>query len=226
MRCERVQRIVSEALAGGETTLRGEVAVHVRECVVCAKFYEAQRNLFAAMDLGLKDMVAAPVPTSLMPMVRTRMQEGGVRASAFAAWRGVAVAMAVIVVVSLVLVIRRNEEPQAVASRGAIGVPQTFGAASEDSAAVETSATAAQTKKATRVAKTLRAKTAKKMPEVVVLAEEREAFARFVAEVPQEKSAAVALARSAPAPANLPLEIALLEIREMKMKLMERSAEE
>jgi hypothetical protein len=54
--------------------------------------------------------------------------------------------------------------------------------------------------------------------EVIVLAEEREAFLRFAAEVPQERDVALALTRPSRTPPGLPVEIALLRIDEMVVK--------
>ncbi len=61
-------------------------------------------------------------------------------------------------------------------------------------------------------------------PEVIVLAEEREAFAEFVAEVPQEPSVALALTRPSPESADEPLEIALLRIDGLEVKPLESFA--
>ena len=63
-------------------------------------------------------------------------------------------------------------------------------------------------------------------PEVIVLAEEREAFGRFVAKVPENPQKAVALTHAAAVQQDLPVEIALLQIERLKVDLLEPAAEE
>jgi hypothetical protein len=61
---------------------------------------------------------------------------------------------------------------------------------------------------------------------VIVLAEEGEAFVRFVARIPVDPQRAVALTRPAPLQQDLPVEIAILQIEKLKVKLLEPTAEE
>ena len=61
--------------------------------------------------------------------------------------------------------------------------------------------------------------------EVIVLADQREAFARFVAELPKEKEATAGLTRPASEPEGVPVEIALLQIHELKVEPLEPSEE-
>jgi len=63
-------------------------------------------------------------------------------------------------------------------------------------------------------------------PEVIMPAEEREAFARFASKIPANPQAAMTLAYPAPAQQVSPVEIALLQIETMKMDLLEPTAEE
>jgi hypothetical protein len=57
--------------------------------------------------------------------------------------------------------------------------------------------------------------------EVIVLAEEREAFAKFVAAIPSNENVAVALSRPAPSVPGAPVEIALLQVSSMKVDPLE-----
>jgi hypothetical protein len=51
--------------------------------------------------------------------------------------------------------------------------------------------------------------------------EERQAFARFVAELPDEREVALALTRPASALEDVPVEIALLQIESLELKPLE-----
>jgi len=66
---------------------------------------------------------------------------------------------------------------------------------------------------------------AEPVPEVIVLAEERQAFAKLVAELPKEKEVALALTRPAPAVPDVPVEIALLMIGIVEVKPLEVTQE-
>jgi hypothetical protein len=57
-------------------------------------------------------------------------------------------------------------------------------------------------------------------PEVIVLAEEREAFAKFVAEVPEQPQVVVGLTHPAPDTLDAPIEIALLHIDRLEVNLL------
>jgi len=63
-------------------------------------------------------------------------------------------------------------------------------------------------------------------PDVMVFAEEREAFARFVAKVPADPQRVVALTRPAPPGQDPAVEIALLQIETLKVNPLEPVAEE
>lgn len=83
MSCEGYQEKLVETLAAGEGALGGELAAHVRVCVACRKFYEAQVHLFGAIDSGVRAMVNETVSASLLPGVRARMEEARMGSSWF-----------------------------------------------------------------------------------------------------------------------------------------------
>jgi hypothetical protein len=63
-------------------------------------------------------------------------------------------------------------------------------------------------------------------PEVIVLPEERQAFVKFVAELPTERQVALALTQPAPAPEDVPVEIALLQIESLELRPLEGTPRE
>jgi len=75
MNCERYKEKMVEALATEEGALSEELAAHLRACTECGKFYEAQINLFGAIDSGVRAMVNETVPRSLLPGVRAQVAE-------------------------------------------------------------------------------------------------------------------------------------------------------
>jgi hypothetical protein len=64
------------------------------------------------------------------------------------------------------------------------------------------------------------------VPEVIILAEEHQALAKFVAGLPEEKHVALALTRPALAPTDIPVEIALLQIESVEVKSLEGTPRE
>src|SRR5258707_1763583 len=226
MNCERYKEKMVEALARGEGAVHGELAAHVRACGACREFYEAQVDLFGAIDSGVRAMVNETVPASLLPRVRARIEK--VRTPRLVwrpAWSVVAIA-AMILVVSLGFVRRSGslrdagltKAPTAVAIRTET-VP--FAATSREAAS-----TAVNPRRRPGNNTGTRIDRPTEVPEVIVLSEEREAFVRFVARIPVDPHKAVALTRPAPPQQDLPVEIALLQIEKLKVKLLEPTAEE
>jgi len=92
MSCETYREKLQDELLRGDTTLRSEVAAHVRGCADCREFYEAQRWLLGAMDSGVRALVNESVPASLVAGVKARIEAKEVRQSLLS-WRISAVAV-------------------------------------------------------------------------------------------------------------------------------------
>jgi hypothetical protein len=226
MSCEGYRNKLVDALASGESSLAGDVAGHLRACVECKKVYETQVHLFGAIDSGLRAMVNEAVPASLLPRVRARME--ATRAPSLVwrpAWSVVAIA-ALILVVSLSFV--RRSKP--LRDAGLTKAPADVGIRTETVPFTATPREAAPTAVNSRRRPGNKTETRidrpSEVPEVIVLAEEREAFAQFVARIPVDPQKAVALTRPAPPQQDLPVEIALLQIEKLNVKLLEPTAEE
>jgi hypothetical protein len=226
MNCEGYRNKLVDALAGEERALDGELAAHLRACAECKRFYEAQVHLFGAIDSGVRAMVNETVPASLLPDVRARIEE--VRTPRLVwrpAWSVVAIA-AMILVVSLGFVRRRGPLRDAGLIKAPTGVAirtETVPFATTPRKAVSMDANPRRgpgNKTETRIDRP------SEVPEVIVLAEEREAFVRLVAKIPVDPRKAVALTRPAPLQQDLPVEIALLQIEKLKVKLLEPTTEE
>jgi hypothetical protein len=226
MNCEGYQDKLIAALASGESLLDGDVAAHLRVCAECGKFYEAQVHLFGAIDLRVRAMVNKTMPASLLPRVRARIEK--TRAPRLVwrpAWSVVAIA-ATILVVSLGFVRRSGPLRDA----GLIKAPTAAAIRAETvsfaATPTEAASRAVKPRRRPRNKAETRIDRPTEVPEVIVLAEEGEAFVRFVARIPVDPQKAVALTRPAPLQQDLPVEIALLQIEKLKVKLLEPTAEE
>jgi hypothetical protein len=226
MNCQQCQQKILESLAAGAGVAAAEFAVHLNSCAACRHFYAGQQELFLSIDDGLRSLVNRPVPPSLLPSVRARLDEKSIPYSAaLYRWSLTAFAVATILAISVGYSLRRPRatpsasslQPTALASRNVDTARPVEPPQPQPPAKV---ATPVQGRHAIPIADT------DKTPEVIVLAEERDAFARFVAEVPNEPSVALALTRPAPAASGDAVEIALLKIDSLEVKPLESSATE
>ena len=74
MNCQVARVQITDSLAAGSMKLTKDLAGHVQSCAGCGTFYAQQAELFRAMDSGLGTMANEPIPASLLPRVRARME--------------------------------------------------------------------------------------------------------------------------------------------------------
>ena len=228
MNCQSIRVELINGLASGETPIAGEVAAHVRECAGCQAFYKSQSTLFHSMNSGLQVMANQAVPPSLVPGLRARLdQEPLMRRAWFPGWSfAAAIAVVAILVASLGFVLHRPAEhpnlpgSEPIASRSV-----------DNPAPLVQSAQKRASAPRRRVVKRAGAPVpaiapAEALPEVIVLAEERRAFAQFVAELPEERNLALALTKPAQTTPDAPIEIALLQIERLDVKPLEATSRE
>jgi hypothetical protein len=220
MSCEGYRDRLIAMLASGESAVAGDVAMHLRACAECKKFYETQVSLFGAIESGVRAMVNLTVPASLLPRVRAQTAETGVRRGMRSvSWGFATFAVAAVLLASIGLLRRNPEntskvsEPSPFAAKGMFGVPQVFPGV----VAAVPKCHSTETKTATVPRQTV------KTPEVMVLAEERAAFVRFVTDLPEERDVAVAYTRPATEAKDEAVDIALLQIDELDVKPLESS---
>ena len=109
MNCERYRDKFVDALASGESSLDRDVAMHLRVCTECKIFYEAQINLFGAIDSGVRAMVNETVPASLLPGVRALVAEVGEPSQMWGvSWAPVGAALAAAILLGVFLVRPKN----------------------------------------------------------------------------------------------------------------------
>ncbi|MGB9468980.1 MAG: hypothetical protein WBQ59_06485 [Candidatus Acidiferrum sp.] len=209
MNCQQCQKKMRDSLATGESGLAPEVAAHENSCEACGQFHAAQLHLFRSIEIGLRSIVNAPVPASLLPGVRARMDEQPARHGLWTPTLGLLTTVAAaILLFGINHSSHRAANPSSVAGNSLTtsrsnSDPEPLAQPAEKSAEILPRRRASHARVATP---------STAAPEVIVLAEEREAFARFVAEVPENREVALALTHPAEKLADSPAEIALLQI--------------
>jgi hypothetical protein len=224
MNCKECQEEIVELLAAGAAQLPREVSEHQRTCPICGRFYETQANLFRTMNASLQALANQSMPPSLLPGIRARLDQLPVTRRAWiSSWSFAGIAVVAILAVSLSYVLRRPESH-----------PNSSDNGTAVSRSVSNQVPAVQTARNPVTSPPPRthgrASTAvpslalsEPVPEVIVLAEERRAFAKFVAELPEERDVALALTRAASPSSDEPIEIALLQIESLDLKPFEGS---
>ena len=227
MNCKMAREKITDSFAAGAAVLPSEVAAHQQSCAACRNFYAAQRRLFQSLEAGLQALINEPVPTSLLPRVRARLDDAHApRIPWKLRWISMAPAAAILIALGVSVVWhqpqRRTADPGSmpVVSRGdEHPVPVT------PMPRHVASVPAGQSRRTT-VVPVSREEAFEPSLEVIVLPEEHAAFTRFVASLPEEEDVAMALARPAPEKEEPPLEIALLQIEGVEVKPLDLTARE
>jgi hypothetical protein len=225
MNCHSAREQIADTLAAGRVELARELTGHVQSCAGCRSYTAQQAELFRAMDSGLRAMANEAMPASLLPRVRARMEEKVSRRGWLSSPLTAAVAMAV-VLLAVIFFSRVAKQPL---EMPVAAVPALRKDRPEPHQHGESATTATVLPREPKVihAKASRAADDKEIvaaPEVLVLRQEREAFARFLAELPKEREVAVALTQAAPQKDEQPVEIAGLQIDELKVKPLDSTA--
>jgi hypothetical protein len=232
MNCQRCQQQISESLATGASVLPPEVAAHESSCLSCREFYAAQQTLFQSIDAGLHSFANQPVPPSLLPSVRARLDDmPAAQPSLIPHWRTVVVAAVAILALAVSYALRRPIPQPDFQQHASVAVQSTE---DRQAAAPETHpegpevarASAPAHVSASLLAKRASTSTSSSASEVIVLPEERAAFAQFVAEVPTEREVALALTQPAAPMPDAAVQIALLQIAEVEVKPLEGTPRE
>ena len=223
MNCKQCQEKITETLAAGIPVLPPDIAAHQNSCATCSTFYAAQQRLFQSIDTGLRSLVNQPVPASLLPSVCSRLNESPASGSAsIPSWSIAVVAAVALLAVSLGFSLRRHARPGGNSAENRATVARNIDKP-QSTARVQNELPKKVSPRASKKHAAIVPPPTPE-PEVIVLAEEREAFAEFVAEVPLEPSVALALTRPSAASSDKPLEIALLRIDGLEVKPLESFA--
>jgi hypothetical protein len=221
MNCHKARKKITDVLAG-ETVVPPYVASHQANCAECQTFYENQRQLFASIDTGLRDRVNSPVPLSFFLRLRATLdQRPAPRSLGISRWTYAA--LAATLVLALTGVAFRNHflrqdassEPNHIVARSdRQPVPKPPPIASE---VANPRTTPVRSQKASPAA----AAPSEVAPEVIVLAQEREAFARFISHTPSKAGVGPTLRPEVPELTDAPIDIALIEIQDVEITPLE-----
>src|SRR5690242_14248654 len=122
MLCEHYKDALIEVAAAGAAP-RGELRAHLVECASCRAAFAEEQTLFAAIDSGLHAAVSAEVPPSLLPRVRTALDEAS---TPQLRWLQpvVFVSASAVLAFGIFLIARpRHAPPEDVAKQGGVAVP-------------------------------------------------------------------------------------------------------
>jgi anti-sigma factor RsiW len=221
MNCRSAQEKIVDAMASREPGLRGDLDQHVRECAGCHAFLASHASLASAIDSHLRLIANEPVPPSLLPAVRARLEQEAAPRQWIFSWRFAAVATVVVLLVATVIGMRDSDKPgrpKETTAKVAHGSPDVNRPPTVSSQiqlpAPKASRFAAAVRKASIPAHS-------SAPEVLVLPEEQQAFRRFVSDISKDRASANALVSAAPDSGDGPVEIALLAIENVEIKPLE-----
>ncbi len=126
MPCEDYREALIEAAAAAEDSeLTRELRAHLEACASCRAALSGERQLFTAIDTGLRAAANAEVPVSLLPRVRAHLHEQPVpRGSWVPIGAAVATAVALVAVVVFTRGIGRDPaDPEQEVNRFAHNIP-------------------------------------------------------------------------------------------------------
>jgi hypothetical protein len=223
MSCKRYREAITDTIAAGDAQFSTELAAHLETCGTCHSFYQAQSSLLRTIDSGLQVIVNRDLPASFLPGLQTRMERQSTQARARILDWSLPAAAAVLLV--LVLSFIRNH-PRSTTTLDPPASPLV------DASVVRAPSPKVENHRRLtalsrrRIEKPVHSPVEKTeapdiATEVIVLAEEREAFARFVAVLPMQNEVAVALTHPAPSKPDPPVQIALLQIRVVEVAPLE-----
>ncbi len=219
MNCGSVHHEIVDAMASGESELRGKVHQHVRECTACRAFLANQASLASAIDSYLRLVANEPAPPSLLPRVRARLEQQAAPRQSIFSWQFVAFAAAAVLLIAIgVRTLRPNTT---------IRVPEDAARVAPEPPIVNSPVSpraeepAPKSSRGAAVARKTNVPANSPATEILVPPEEQQAFQRFVSHISQDQDSAKALVAAAPVHADAPVEIALLTITNVEVKPLE-----
>jgi hypothetical protein len=225
MPCEHYKDALIEAAASGAAP-QDELRAHLVECSSCRAAFAEEQTLFAAIDSGLHGAVSAGVPPSLLPRVRTALDEAS---TPQLRWLQpvVFVSAGAVLAFAIFLIARpRHEPPEDVAKQGGVAVPAAVARAAKTNPGQNVP-------EGTQIAaigpphfhpmrnSTISSSTASSNPEVLVPPDEREAFARFVAVLNEHSDVGASLLAKVPEKKEGLAAVDPLQIHDIEIKPLE-----
>lgn len=210
MNCQQSQKKIRDSLAAGESRLAPELAAHENSCEACRQFHAAQLQLFRSLEIGLRSISNAPVPASLLPGVRAQLEQETVSLyAALPRWTFVVAAAVAFLAVSTAYALRHPAKQFHLPQTISTAAVQTPGKANPLASSIQESPKSFRPPASKGV---VRKRPSASAFQIIVPPDERTAFIRLLAELPQHRDLALALAQPAPKSTDAPVEIAVLQI--------------
>jgi hypothetical protein len=218
MPCEKYQEALIDLAAGGAEPV-GVVRSHLDSCCVCRSYLEREQVLSATIEFAVRQSTNAPLPVSFLQRFEARLAQE-TPAKMAPRWNWIYAACAAVAFLALALLILRPRTTlERSASTQGPEVP-VQGAVGETRAPAPSSRPVAKGNvRRNPRPKPLVARTAVSGdPEILVSAEERDAFARFISRVGERKEVAIALVSPSPENVTNPLKVEDLQISWLEIK--------
>ncbi|HEY1472414.1 MAG TPA: hypothetical protein VGF61_25480 [Candidatus Acidoferrum sp.] len=219
MNCRSAQEKIVDAMASREYETRGELDQHVLQCAECRAFLASQASLASAVDSHLRLIANEPVPPSLLPRVRLRLEHEAAPRHSIPGWQFAAVAAALVLLVAAAIRMPHSDKPERPTKTTAKVASESPDVNRPVSPQIQKPAP-----KAAPVAVAIRKAAApahSSAPEVLILPEEQQAFRLFVRDIYEDRVSAKALVSAAPDTPDAPVDIALLTIDNVQIKPLE-----
>ena len=217
MNCRETQEKITDSFASGALALSPDALEHQGICHACRAFLEERQRFFASIDAGLQCLVNQPVPLSCFVRVRARLEEEPAPRSPWTLRCTYAALAATMFLILSGSVLRRQFHGRD-SSPGANRVVAPVGRKPALAPPPSSDETARLLPAPTHLAAPIPSgQPDEAVAEVIVLAEEKQAFARFVAGASQGVGVPYALKPSVPQQADTPVDIALIEIQDVEI---------
>jgi hypothetical protein len=222
MNCRTAQEKITDSFSASSVLPR-EVIAHRDSCAQCRAFYEAERDLFESLNNSLRKIVNQPVPPSLLPQVRARLDSAPVSALLGTLQQRL-VAIAAVLILSL-YVGYLNHRPQIAPDAQDHGAPVSSDLSSPAPAVpAPVEPTTPSPELARRNVSSPRG--SQPAAEVIVSSEERRALVRFIARAPEQNGDVAPLTHSEPLNEDPPEEIASVDLGRVEIQPLEAEARE
>jgi hypothetical protein len=227
MPCEHYKDTVMETAASGSAP-SGELRAHLAECSSCRAAFAEEQTLFAAIDSGLHAAANTKVPPSLLPRVRTALDE---TSTLQLCWLRPAVFLSAgaVLAFAIFLIARpRQALPEDVAKQGGVAVPTAVARAGKTNPAqdVQEGAQIAAIRAPLfhpTPNSTNSSSAASSSPEVLVPPDEREGLAQLVATLNEHRDFAAAFVAQRPEKKDVLVTVDPLQIEDIEIKPLESS---
>ena len=220
MNCRSAQEKIVDAIASRESGLCEDPDQHVGECAGCRAFLASQASFASAIDSHLRLIAKEPVPPSLLPRVRARLEQETAPRQSILRWQFAAVTTVVVLLVAAAIRMRDSDKPGSPAETTAKVALESRHVNHPPTASPPINQPAPKTPRVAAIRKAS-VSAHSSAPEVLILPEEQQAFRRFVSEISKDQDSAKALVSAAPGNGDAPVEIALLTIENVEVKPLE-----